>query len=122
MIAFNLSPDTLVYTKTYDREGNKLKHEGVDGEALTELKKKFKIDEVSFDTKNDEGIATGRITCGYAQPMEDPNSVGILPLTLDILLKKRKETRKLMETTEDEAQQAVLNGLQLAYKVVANSV
>ena len=27
-----------------------------------------------------------------------------------------------METTEDDAQKSVLNGLQLAYKVVANSV
>jgi DNA polymerase delta subunit 1 len=43
-------------------------------------------------------------------------------MTLDILLKKRKETRKLMEQTEDDAQKSVLNGLQLAYKVVANSV
>jgi DNA polymerase elongation subunit (family B) len=41
---------------------------------------------------------------------------------LDILLKKRKETRKLAETLSDEGQKSVLNGLQLAYKVVANSV
>jgi DNA polymerase delta subunit 1 len=50
-------------------------------------------------------------------------TVGILPKTLDILLKKRKEFKTKMEDeTYDEAQRSVFNGLQLAYKVVANSV
>jgi DNA polymerase delta subunit 1 len=63
------------------------------------------------------------MVCGFVQPKDtDSRTIGLLPLTLDILLKKRKETRKLMETTEDDAQKSVLNGLQLAYKVVANSV
>jgi DNA polymerase delta subunit 1 len=48
---------------------------------------------------------------------------GVLPKTLDILLKKRKEFKEKMEDTQyDEAQRSVFNGLQLAYKVVANSV
>jgi DNA polymerase elongation subunit (family B) len=107
MIAFNLSPDTLVYTKTYDSDGRILEQTGI--------KTEFPIDEISFD------IPGGRKTCGFVQA-GTPELVGILPLTLDILLKKRKETRKLMETTEDESQKSVLNGLQLAYKTVANSV
>jgi DNA polymerase delta subunit 1 len=50
-------------------------------------------------------------------------TVGVLPKTLDILLKKRKEFKEKMEDTQyDEAQRSVFNGLQLAYKVVANSV
>jgi DNA polymerase delta subunit 1 len=50
-------------------------------------------------------------------------TVGVLPKTLDILLKKRKEFKEKMEDTNyDEAQRSVFNGLQLAYKVVANSV
>ncbi len=115
MIAFNLSPDTLVYIKTYDSKGKKVKQDGVEVEG-------YKIDEVGYDTYDDEKNPTGRVVCGYVQPNEDPRTIGVLPLTLDILLKKRKETRKLMETTEDDAQKSVLNGLQLAYKVVANSV
>jgi DNA polymerase delta subunit 1 len=48
---------------------------------------------------------------------------GVLPLTLDILLKKRKEFKEKMDDQQyDEAQRSVYNGLQLAYKVVANSV
>ena len=115
MIAFNLSPDTLCYVKTYDAKGKKISQEG-------EEVKNYKIDEIGYDTYDDKKNPTGRIVCGYVQPTDDPRTVGVIPLTLDILLKKRKETRKLMETTEDDAQKAVLNGLQLAYKTVANSV
>lgn len=120
MIAFNLSPDTLVYVKTFSATGKKLKHEGPDGAEIKAAG--FVIDEISYDTFDAEKKPSGRMTCGFIQPNADPRSVGVLPLTLDILLKKRKETRKLLETTEDDSQKAVLNGLQLAYKLVANSV
>ena len=112
MIAYNLSPDTLVYVKTYNAQGKKINQEGPDGAPG------YQIDEISYDTKNPDG----RIVCGFVQPTEDPRTIGVLPQTLDLLLKKRKETRRLMESLEDEAQKSVLNGLQLAYKVVANSV
>jgi len=120
MIAYNLSPDTLVYVKTFSETGKKLKQEGPDGADL--IAAGYKIDEVSYDTFADDKTPNGRITCGFVQPNTDPRTVGVLPLTLDLLLKKRKETRKLMETIDDDAQKSVLNGLQLAYKVVANSV
>uniref|UniRef100_A0A6C0F023 DNA-directed DNA polymerase n=1 Tax=viral metagenome TaxID=1070528 RepID=A0A6C0F023_9ZZZZ len=120
MIAFNLSPDTLVYVKTFSATGKKIRQEGSDGAEL--VAQGYKIDEISYDTFGEDKAPSGRITCGFVQPNSDPRTVGILPLTLDILLKKRKETRKLMEKIEDESQKSVLNGLQLAYKVVANSV
>lgn len=116
MIAYNLSPDTLAYVKNYDMNGRLLNPEAVkkfDG---------FQIDEVGYDIKNDAGEPIGRQVCGFVQPTQNTQTLGLLPLTLDILLKKRKETRKKMETIEDDAQKSVLNGLQLAYKVVANSV
>jgi len=107
MIAFNLSPDTLVYTKTYDSDGHITSQTGI--------KTEFPTDEISYD------IPGGRKTCGFVQAGKS-DLVGMLPLTLDILLKKRKETRKQMETEPDDARKSVLNGLQLAYKTVANSV
>ena len=116
MIAYNLSPDTLVYVKNYDTNGRLLNPECVKNY------KDYQIDEVGYDIKNDAGEVVGRQVCGYVQPTDNLQTIGLLPLTLDLLLKKRKETRKRMETTEDDAQKAVLNGLQLAYKVVANSV
>ena len=120
MIAFNLSPDTLVYVKTFSATGKKTGQEGQDGTEL--LAQGYKIDEISYDTFGEDKAPSGRIVCGFVQPTADIRTVGILPLTLDLLLKKRKETRKLMEKVEDESQKSVLNGLQLAYKVVANSV
>jgi DNA polymerase elongation subunit (family B) len=120
MIAFNLSPDTLVYVKTYDAKGKKIHQEGSDGEEFK--KAGYVIDEIGYDTHDDNKKPTGRRVCGFIQPTTDARTVGVLPLTLDFLLKKRKETRKIMESIEDDSQKAVLNGLQLAYKVVANSV
>ena len=116
MIAFNLSPDTLVYVKTFNAQGKKISHEGSDGEEF--ILKGYKIDEISYDIKNPDG----RVTCGFVQPNSDLRTIGVIPQTLDILLKKRKETRKLMESIKDDSQKSVLNGLQLAYKTVANSV
>ena len=119
MIAYNLSPDTLVYVKRYDEDGKLRSMSGSDGKQFKEAG--YKIDEISYDEKIDD--IPLKTICGFVQPKSDkPNTVGILPQTLDILLKKRKETRKIMEITEDESQKSVLNGLQLAYKVVANSV
>ncbi len=118
MIAYNLSPDTLVYVKKYNNDGKRTFQCPVELPDTTG----FKVDEISYDERNDENELVGRTICGFAQPKEDGSNLGLLPLTLDILLKKRKETRKLMEKTEDDAQKSVLNGLQLAYKVVANSV
>lgn len=117
MIAYNLSPDTLVYVKKYNSDGKRT-YQWPNEIPVTE----FKVDEISYDERDGDGKPIGRVICGFAQPREDGTNTGLLPLTLDILLKKRKETRKKMEQTDDDAQKSVLNGLQLAYKVVANSV
>jgi DNA polymerase delta subunit 1 len=111
MIAYNLSPDTLVYVKTYNDQGKLISREGYTDEQIIEIKKNFKLDEVSYDHHG------GRQSCGYVQEHE-----GLLPRTLKLLLKMRKDTRKLMEQEKDESQKSVLNGLQLAYKTVANSI
>lgn len=119
MIAYNLSSDTLVYVKKYDEYGKLITKPENDGRAFKE--QGYVIDEVKYDVT--EGETKYKYVCGFVQPKkDDPRTIGLLPLTLDILLKKRKETRKIMEVTEDDAQKSVLNGLQLAYKVVANSV
>ncbi len=111
MIAYNLSPDTLVYVNTYDEHGRKIEKDSWKAIGLEEIKKNFKLDEISYDHHG------GRQSCGYVQEHE-----GLLPRTLKLLLKKRKDTRKLMESEKDDSQKSVLNGLQLAYKTVANSI
>ena len=50
------------------------------------------------------------------------NNLGIVPTVLQTVLEARKETRKRIKTEPDEFKRKVLDGLQLAYKVTANSV
>jgi len=124
MIAYNLSPDTLVSVRVFDADGNKLEEQGYKKQEFERLREAgYVLDEVEYDNKEGEEIV-GKTVCTYVQTLPDnPMTKGVLPLTLDILLKKRKEFKEKMEDQQyDEAQRSVYNGLQLAYKVVANSV
>jgi DNA polymerase elongation subunit (family B) len=125
MISYNLSPDTLVCEREFDSEGSKISHLGMKMEEMNLMKEKgYIFEEVEYDNKDDKGNITGKTVCTYVQKDEAlPMTEGVLPKTLDILLKKRKEFKEKMEDQQyDEAQRSVFNGLQLAYKVVANSV
>jgi DNA polymerase elongation subunit (family B) len=124
MIAYNLSPDTLVCERHFDTEGRKTGHAGLPMEKVRELEEKYTLDEMEYEQKDDEGVVTGKVVCTYVQSNKDqPMLTGVLPKTLEILLAKRKEYKQMMEDRKyDEAQRSVYNGLQLAYKVVANSV
>ena len=62
-------------------------------------------------------------TCYFAKYNEKENGKrGIVPTILQTLLDQRKSTRKRIKQTDDEDKKKVLDGLQLAYKVSANSV
>jgi DNA polymerase elongation subunit (family B) len=115
MIGENLSPDTLVCKKNYS--GTKLmSQEGMTPEQVKALKVETR--EVSYT----EDGQTCKCTYIKATP-DQPLSTGLIPTALQIMLKKRKEARKKMEDPKlDDAQKSVYNGLQLAYKVVANSI
>ena len=124
MIAYNLSPDTLVSVRRFDVEGHKLEESGYKKQDFARLQEAgYVLDEVEYDDKEGD-VVVGKTVCTYVQSCpENPMTKGVLPLTLDILLKKRKEFKEKMEDQQyDEAQRSVYNGLQLAYKVVANSV
>jgi DNA polymerase elongation subunit (family B) len=121
MIAYNISPDTLVCERVFDMDGRKTYHWGMKQEEVKVLEEKgYVLDEIEYENKEDQS----KTICTYVQPKDNnPMTIGVLPKTLDILLKKRKEFKEKMEDTQyDEAQRSVFNGLQLAYKVVANSV
>ena len=124
MIAYNLSPDTLVCERHFDTEGRKIGHAGLPMEKVRELEEKYTLDEMEYELKDDEGAVMGKVVCTYVQTEKDkPMLMGVLPKTLEILLAKRKEFKQMMEDPKyDDAQRSVYNGLQLAYKVVANSV
>lgn len=66
---------------------------------------------------NNDGKET---TCRYAKPKN--GKLGILPQILQQLLGERKATRKKQETEKDPSKWAILEGLQLAFKITANSL
>ena len=117
MIGENLSPDTFLYRKTYSKTGKLVSYEGMPADKVKGLGLEG-YHEISYD---EDGC---KCVCAYMQPEKDkPLSFGLIPTALQIMLKKRKEARKKMEDpTLDDAQKSVFNGLQLAYKVVANSI
>jgi len=64
---------------------------------------------------NPDGTKT---TCRYAQG----KNKSIIPRILQKLLSERKKFKKMMDSEPDLFRKAVLDGLQLAYKVTANSL
>jgi len=115
MIGENLSPDTFLFKKVYSKTGRLVSYEGMPADKVKSLEG---YHEISYD---EDGC---KCVCAYMQPEKDkPLSFGLIPTALQIMLKKRKEARKKMEDPAlDDAQKSVYNGLQLAYKVVANSI
>lgn len=70
--------------------------------------------------KNSDGTTT---TCKFAKKKD--GTKGVLCQILEELLKKRKETKKLMGAAEAEGNyflSSIYDGLQLAYKITANSL
>ncbi len=124
MISYNLSPDTFISERTFDVDGNRTNIDGLSVAEMNALKEKgYVLEDIEYDVKDDKDNVVGKTISTFVQPTDNPMTVGVLPKTLDILLKKRKEFKEKMEDTQyDEAQRSVFNGLQLAYKVVANSV
>jgi DNA polymerase elongation subunit (family B) len=102
MISENLSHDTLVMDPAYDNLP------GVEYE------------EVTYDVYDEARRVVGKRTCRFAQGRQ-----GLLPRILTKLLAARKATRRRMAAEQQhltEFQMAVLDGLQNAYKVTANSL
>lgn len=60
------------------------------------------------------------VTCKFAEKMD--GSKGIIPRTLLDLLQARKKCKYEMENEKDPFKRSIWDSLQLAYKVVANSV
>ena len=118
MISENLSHDSLVIDEQYL---------GTDGaERLKELG--YDYVDVTHDTykwinpriRSKGKVKCGKKTCRFVQPPENEKS--IIPRILKKLLKARKDTRAKIKTTEDPFKKKVYDGLQLAYKLTANSL
>ena len=100
MILVNISQECYVIEPKYDNL------DGYDYQTVT--------------YNNNDGTTT---TCRFAKKLD--GTKGILPLILIELLDKRSSTKKLMEkaaASGDNFAAAIYDGLQLAYKVTANSL
>ncbi|GAX85144.1 hypothetical protein CEUSTIGMA_g12563.t1 [Chlamydomonas eustigma] len=99
MISENLSHDCLVMDPTYDN---------LPGETYVEI---------VYDVLDDKKNKTSQTVCRFAQSKQ-----GLIPRTLMRLLDARKATRSKLKEVTDPFQRAILDGLQNAYKVTANSL
>lgn len=101
MIERNISHECIVLDKQYDN---------LEGYLY-----------VDVEYKNKDGSVK---TCRYARKKNNDGTFGqgILPEILRDLLDARSNTRKLIASEPDKFKQKILDGLQLAYKVTANSL
>ena len=97
MIQKNLSHETLVNNDRYDN--------------LEEYKY------YNCEFSNADGSKT---KCRFAKNKNGEK--GIMPMILDKLLAQRKSVKKLMKNENDGFKKSIYDGLQLAYKVTANSL
>lgn len=127
MISENISHDSIVCIRDENTEGEIVAERG--NKELAAKLGKEKCVEVTFnryepdpeDTrKHPEKICVGTRTCTFVQ-FEDGKK-GIIGSILQQLLGKRKETKKRMKKEKDPFKKGLLNSLQLAYKVTANSL
>lgn len=113
MISENISHDSFVEIGG--------KYDNLPGYTYTDIEYDMYEDTIKPGTK--KKIIKKKVgvkKCRYAQLPGDKKS--IIPTVLRKLLAARKATKKQMETETDPFKKNLLNGLQLAYKVSANSV
>ena len=141
---WNLSPNSKVWTKNYDLDGNLVKINDVLITAKNRAKLEDKANqydnlpgyeyvEVTFDSfethhkmtaagteGKKEKLKSGTKVCRWAQFPN--NQEGIIPCIIGHLLKARKETRVKAESESDPFIANILDKRQLGYKVTANSL
>jgi DNA polymerase elongation subunit (family B) len=134
--AWNLSPNSKVWTKDYDLAGELVADTGekdpISGEYIYDNLPEYKYVETEFDLfqtvvedpnkKVSKKIKRkiGKRVCRWAQ---FPNGEeGIIPAIIGNLLKARSDTRIMAESEKDPFMANILDKRQLGYKVTANSL
>lgn len=97
MIHKNLSHETFVDNAKYDNHP----------------------DYIYYDCEYNNADGT-KTKCRYAKNKN--GEMGVMPMILDKLLKQRKSVKKLMKNADDPFMKSIYDGLQLAYKITANSL
>lgn len=102
MIHRNISHESLVMNKKYDNLPD------------------YNYYDVKFYSKDNNGNYTIPEKARFAKKKD--NSISIIPEILNDLLDARDKTRNQIKLTNDKFKQKILDGLQLAYKITANSL
>lgn len=137
MLSENLSPDSKVWSKIYNLYDELIHETGKKDEMGNFIYDNLPDREyvnVTFDTyryirKTPKGkaekVKSGYKVCRFIQPIVDETGKeekAIMPAILQELLKARKDTRKIQQTTDDDFIWNILEKRQLAYKATANSL
>lgn len=115
-ISHNISPDSHIINTEYDNipgyEYNIIEFDEYEYQEVRGKNGKIK--------KNKEPVVIGKRVCKF---IVYPNGQkAIVPKIWQTLLTERKNTRKKMENEKDSFRKALLDGLQLAFKLSANSM
>jgi DNA polymerase elongation subunit (family B) len=103
----SLYPRSMIYINiSHECYVNNLEYDNLEG---------YNYETVTYN--NNDGTTT---TCRFAKKKD--GTPGILPVILKELLDKRSATKKLMDKAEEQFLKNIYDGLQLAYKVTANSL
>lgn len=118
MIFRNLSHECFVNDPQYDNLPG-YRYHTITYKVMTkedmDMTVKEKKEKEKSGHKTDEWV-----TCRFAEKID--GTKGIIPEILQDLLSARKKYKKLMEAEKDPFMKSILDGLQAAYKVTANSL
>lgn len=127
IISENLSHDSLVWVKDYDKNGAYVttkegsdRFDNLPGLEYLEVDYDILKPDPADKRKHPALVPMGRRVCRYAQPPDGSKST--LPKILMKLLGQRKAVRKLAEKEPDDFKRVLLDAQQLAYKLTANSL
>lgn len=134
MMERNLSHETILFNGKYKKCPNYKFHDTYYNNTKCDTPHCTRVHCVNIDCdhKHEEYVCTKfgcqeihcRTHCEFAQKIDDNGDpvYGIIPEILDDLLGARSATKKLMKNEKDPFKKNIFNGLQLAYKITANSL
>ena len=124
IISENISHDTLIWVKDYDKDGNFVciregsdRYDNIAGAKYVNIEFDILRVDPADTRKHPEKFRDGVRVARYIQAPQ-----GTIPRILETLLANRKRVRKLAEKEPDEFRRALLDAQQLAYKLTANSL
>ena len=124
IISENISHDTLISVKDYDKDGRFVclregsdRYDNLPGRTYVNIEFDILRTDPLDTRKHPVKFKDGQRVARYIQQPQ-----GTIPRILEMLLANRKKCRKAAETEPDEFRKALLDAQQLAYKLTANSL